>query len=189
MKILRIMRRWPDQESAIAHLERVRWNGRVVCPYCESEKTCAHASKDKKLPRWQCQKCHRAFSATVGTIFHHTHIPLPTWFMALAIMLDRDVNTSNAQLSRDLDLPYKTAWSLAMRIRDAMSTDPDQKRLFEGIVEGGGEGGESGQGRAPDAKGKRPAARRRIVIRRRASAMLVELIEGPHRNTAPRRTV
>ncbi|MBI3434805.1 MAG: IS1595 family transposase [Proteobacteria bacterium] len=135
MKITEITRRWPDHESAMAHLEKVRWNGHVVCPYCKSEKTCTHASKDHSLPRWQCQDCTRAFSATVGTIFHHTHLPLQTWFLALAIMLNAKKGVSNAQLSRDLGLPYKTAWSLALRIRNAMLTDPAQKRLFQGIVE------------------------------------------------------
>lgn len=135
MNVMEIMRRWPDQETAVAHLEKVRWNSRVICPYCASDKTCRHASKDKSMPRWQCQACHRAFSATVGTIFHHTHLPLQTWFIALAIMLNAKKNVSNAQLSRDLGLPYKTAWSLALRIREAMKTDPKQKRLFHGIVE------------------------------------------------------
>lgn len=135
MKLTEITRRWPDRETAMAHLEKVRWNGHVVCPYCGSDKTCTHASKDKSLPRWQCQDCHKAFSATVGTIFHHTHLPLNTWFLALAIMLNAKKNVSNAQLARDLGLPYKTTWSLALRIRSAMMTDPAQKRLFHGIVE------------------------------------------------------
>jgi transposase-like protein len=151
-----VMQRWPTQEAAIAHLERVRWNGRPICPYCNSDKICVHASKDKKMPRWQCEACHSAFSATVNTIFHHTHLPLQTWFLALVIMLNAKKNVSNAQLGRDLGLPYKTAWSLALRIREAMKTDPAQKRLFHGIVEmdevyiGGkprkGNTGSSGQG-------------------------------------------
>lgn len=135
MNIIEIMKRWPDQETAIAHLEKVRWGGRPLCPYCDSDKVCVHASKDKALPRLQCESCHRAFSATVGTIFHHTHLPLQTWFLAMTIMLNAKKNVSNAQLARDLNLPYKTAWSLALRIRTAMITDPAQKRLFHGIVE------------------------------------------------------
>lgn len=135
MNIVEIMNRWPNQETAISHLEKVRWGGRPLCPYCASDKVCVHASKDKSLPRWQCQVCHRAFSATVGTIFHHTHLPLQDWFLAMAIMLNAKKNVSNAQLARDLNLPYKTAWSLALRIRTAMLTDPAQKRLFHGIVE------------------------------------------------------
>src|SRR5205085_1884172 len=35
----------------------------------------------------------------------------------------------------DLGLPYKTAWSLAHRIREAMLSDPAQAELFKGIVE------------------------------------------------------
>ena len=135
MNIIDIMQRWPSQEASMAHLERVRWNGRPLCPYCQSDKVCVHASKDRSLPRWQCQDCHRPFSATVGTIFHHTHLPLQTWFLAMSLMLNAKKNISNAQLARDLDLPYKTAWSLALRIRNAMLTDPNQKRLFQGIVE------------------------------------------------------
>jgi transposase-like protein/IS1 family transposase len=135
MNVIEIMKRWPDQETAIHHLEQVRWGGKPVCPYCGSEKICVHASKDKTSPRWQCESCHRAFSVTVGTIFHHTHLPLQTWFLALAIMLNAKKNVSSLQLSRDLNLPYKTTWSLALRIRRAMLTDPTQKRLFHGIVE------------------------------------------------------
>ena len=160
MNVMEIMRRWPNQEAAIAHLERVRWNGRIICPYCKSDKVCRHASADKKMPRWQCQDCHRAFSATVGTIFHHTHLPLPTWFLALAIMLNAKKNISNAQLSRDLGLPYKTAWSLALRIREAMKTDPAQNRLFHGIVEMdevyvGGKPRKGNSGAGGGGKGKR----------------------------------
>jgi len=135
MNIVEIMNRWPSQETAINHLERIRWGGHPICPYCKSDKVCVHASKDKALPRWQCESCHRAFSVTVGTIFHHTHLPLQTWFLALSLMLNAKKNVSNAQLARDLNLPYKTAWSLALRIRTAMLTDPKQKRLFHGIVE------------------------------------------------------
>jgi transposase-like protein len=135
MNVIEIMRRWPTQEAALAHLEQVRWDGKPVCPYCSSDRTCVHASKDKKLPRWQCQHCHRAFSVTVGTIFHNSHLPLQTWFLAIALMFNDKMGISNAQLARDLDLPYKTAWSLAQRIRRAAATDPAQNRLFHSIVE------------------------------------------------------
>lgn len=135
MNVIEIMTRYPDQETAITHLEKVRWNGHPVCPYCYSDKVCVHASKDKALPRWQCETCHKAFSVTVGTIFHHTHLPLQTWFLAMTIMLNAKKNVSNAQLARDLNLPYKTTWSLALRIRTAMLTDPEQEKLFRGIVE------------------------------------------------------
>ena len=173
MNIIDIMQRWPTQEAAIAHLERVRWNGRPLCPYCQSDKVCVHASKDRHLPRWQCQGCHRAFSATVGTIFHHTHLPLQTWYLAITLMLNAKKNISNAQLARVLDLPYKTAWSLALRIRQAMLTDPAQKRLFHGIVEMDETyvGGKPRNGNGP---GKRPAAKRGRGTQKMAVVGIVE---------------
>ena len=30
MNIMEIIQRWPDQETAIAHLARIRWNGQPV---------------------------------------------------------------------------------------------------------------------------------------------------------------
>lgn len=135
MNVIEAMRRWPDQEAALAHLERVRWQGQPNCPYCNSLKVCAHASKDKKLPRWQCQTCRSAFSATVGTIFHHTHLSLRIWFLALALILDSKSNINNVQLAQSLNIPYKTAWSLAVRIRRAMVNDPTQSDLFAKIID------------------------------------------------------
>ena len=135
MNIIEIMQRWPDQETAVSHLERVRWKGGITCPYCSSVKVGPHSENGRNMPRHQCQVCKRSFSVTVGTIFHHTHLPLPTWFLALALMLNAKKNLSNRQLARDLGIPPKTAWSLAHRIRLAMAQDPEQKRLFHGIVE------------------------------------------------------
>ncbi len=174
MNIIEIMKRWPDQESAMAHLEKVRWGGHPTCPYCKSDKVCVHASKDKTLPRWQCQTCTRAFSATVGTIFHHTHLPLQTWYLAIALMLNAKKNIANAQLARDLDLPYKTAWSLALRIRTAMLNDPAQERFFTGIVEMDETyvGGKPRKGNGPTSS--RPPAKRGRGTRKMAVVGIVE---------------
>lgn len=35
MNLIEVMERFPDQESCIEHLERIRWQGKVICPHCE----------------------------------------------------------------------------------------------------------------------------------------------------------
>ncbi len=35
MNLIEVMGRFPDQESCIEHLERIRWRGTPVCPKCE----------------------------------------------------------------------------------------------------------------------------------------------------------
>jgi hypothetical protein len=71
---------------------------------------------------------------TVGTIFHHTHLPLQKWFLALSLVLNAKKGISARQLGRDLEVNKDTAWRMAMKIRQAM-TQQAQRELLAGIVE------------------------------------------------------
>lgn len=135
MNILQVFQNFTTQEQAIDYLENARWHGRVVCPYCTSEKCSRHASGDRKGTRWQCQSCTKAFSVTVGTIFHGTHIPLRNWFLVLALMVNAKKSASACQIARDLGMRRPTVWSMMHRIRVAMADDMEQSRLLHGIVE------------------------------------------------------
>ena len=135
MNILDLFNSFQTQEQAIEYLEQVRWQGRPVCPYCKSEAVGSHASGDRKLHRWQCRDCTRAFSVTVGTIFHGTHVPLSKWFLLLALMLNAKKGASAYQIARDLGMRRPTVWSMMHRIRTAMVNDPQQEGLLYGIVE------------------------------------------------------
>lgn len=135
MTILDIFRSFKTQEQAVEYLERVRWHGHPTCPYCGEETVCRHASGDRAFQRWQCWSCTRAFSVTVGTIFHGTHVPLRDWFLLLALMLNAKKSLSAYQISRDTGLRRATVWSMMHRVRMAMVEDPEQKKLLYGIVE------------------------------------------------------
>ena len=160
MNIVHIFQRFPTQESCIAHLESVRWRDGVTCPYCGSLNTARR--KDNKL-RHRCYDCKPSFSVTVGTIFHHTHMPLQKWFLAIMLVLNAKKGVSALQLSRDLKVNKNTAWRITMQIRKAM-TQAEQRNLLTGIVEmdetyvggkprkgtkGEGEGGKHMTGAAP----------------------------------------
>ncbi len=135
MNILDLFRSFQTQEQALDHLEAVRWKGRPTCPYCASLSVGRHASGDRANQRWQCRDCSRAFSVTVGTIFHGTHIPLAKWFLVLALMLNAKKSASAYQIARDLGMRRPTVWSMMHRIRVAMDTDVHASRLLHGIVE------------------------------------------------------
>jgi len=135
MTIIEVFNSFQTQEQGVEYLERVRWRGRVTCPYCASDATGHHASGDRAASRWQCRACHRAFSVTVGTIFHGTHIALRDWFLVLALMLNAKKSVSSYQIARDLGMRRPTVWSIMHRIRTAMANDPQQAKLLHGIVE------------------------------------------------------
>ena len=130
MNILEVMHRFPDQESCIGHLERLRWQNKPQCPYCKSDKS----TKREGTQRHQCNSCNRSYSVLVGTIFEGTKLPLTKWFLAISIILNAKKGLSSRQLSRDLGINRNTAWYLQMRIRKAMQEGGDQD-LFKGIVE------------------------------------------------------
>ncbi|MDD5087183.1 MAG: IS1595 family transposase [bacterium] len=130
MNIVKIYELFPTEDDCLSHLESVRWNGKPTCPYCKSDKV-TPAPKEK---RHHCNNCNTSFSVTVGTIFHHTHLPLQKWLLALCLILNAKKGISSRQLSRDLRVHKDTAWRISMKIREAMR-EPEQRRLLTGVVE------------------------------------------------------
>jgi transposase-like protein len=132
MNLFNLFQRYQDNEDAVAYLESIRWKDGVICPYCQSDKTCKHHVKNRQK-KWQCWNCQHSFSVTVKTIFHHTHIPLNKWFWLISLMLNAKKGLSACQAARDLGMRRPTVWSMMHRIRKSMATD--QATLLQGIVE------------------------------------------------------
>lgn len=130
MNIVSIFEQFPSQADCIAHLEAVRWPDGPVCPYCGS----INATPRPKEHRHHCNGCNTTFSVAVRTIFHHTHLPLQKWFLAIALTLNAKKGLSARQLARDLSINKNTAWRIAMQIRKAMS-QTEQRELLAGLVE------------------------------------------------------
>ncbi len=131
MNIITVFQRFPDHESCLEHLEKVRWGHSPACPYCGSQHV-ARKADGFRTGRWNCHACHASFNVLAHTIFQKTKIPLQKWFLAISIILNAKKGVSSHQLSRDLDLNQKTAWYMGMRIRRAMGNDG---ALLYGIVE------------------------------------------------------
>jgi len=123
-----LQKNFNTQNRCVKHLERIRWNGEPVCPFCKSTKV----YKRKGSITYHCNKCNKDFTVLYGTIFENTRMPLPKWFMLIALMLNARKGVSAKQLQRNLNVTYKTAWYSAMRVRCAMI---DQLPLLQDIIE------------------------------------------------------
>ena len=136
MNLIDVMERFPDQETCIAFLERVRWKGNPKCPHCESPKLTRreHETETGRIGRWNCQDCKATFRVLHGTLFHGTKIPLQKWFLAISLIVNAKKGVSSCQLSRDLSLNQKTAWFMLVRIRAEMA-NLEGNTLLKGIVE------------------------------------------------------
>ena len=75
--------------------------------------------------RHHCNGCNTTFSVTVDTIFHHTHLDLQKWFLAISLVLNAKKGMAARQLARDIKVNKNTAWYMGMRIRNAMFEQPE----------------------------------------------------------------
>jgi transposase-like protein len=115
--LLKLNELFDTDSECRAYLEDLRWPEGVCCPRCQ------HKSISRMAARkvFECDKCRYQFSATAGTLFHDSHLPLPKWFLAIFLITESRKGMSALQLKRLLKVSYKTAWYLSHRIRAAMT--------------------------------------------------------------------
>lgn len=106
-------------DKAREYLEALRWGGDPVCPHCG---TSGEHYATKKPGVWRChsKECRKDFSVTTKTVMESSHIKLNVWLQAFALMTASKKGISAHQIHRQLGVTYKSAWFLAMRIREAM---------------------------------------------------------------------
>jgi transposase-like protein len=111
-----------DEESARAWLEGALWPPEgPICPHCGIVGSAYKVVSTKARPGlYVCKDCAKQFTVTVGTLFERSHIPLNKWLYAIYLLCVSKKGMSTHQLHRMLELPYKTAWFMTMRIHEAM---------------------------------------------------------------------
>ena len=112
-------------------LIQARWPQGVTCPKCGAPDAyrVTRRSRTKNLVStlFKCRDCRRQFSATVGTIFEDSKIPLNKWFAAIYLMCASKKGISAHQLHRSLDIGYEAAWFMCHRVREAMKSGDDDR--------------------------------------------------------------
>ena len=129
MNLIDVVKTFQTEDDALQFLEQMRWpDGVVRCTTCGNDKisriTRKSPSKNKRTRIYQCleKTCKAQFSATSGTIYGDSPLPLTTWFKAIALVVDAKKGMSAMQLQRHMGIKsYKTAWYLCHRIRAAMA--------------------------------------------------------------------
>lgn len=114
-----------DEDAARAHFEAIRWSGGRACPHCGTiGNSTLLKGKTTRAGLYKCKDCRKPFTATMGTIYERSHIPLHKWLLATHLMCSSKKGISATQLHRNLGFgSYRTAWFMAHRIREAMVSD------------------------------------------------------------------
>jgi transposase-like protein len=112
-----------NEDAARKHFEAIRWpDGQPICPHCGviGEAT-ELKGKTTRAGLYKCRACRKPFTATMGTLYERSHIPLHKWLLATHLMAASKKGISAHQLWRMLGFgSYRTAWFMAHRIREGM---------------------------------------------------------------------
>jgi transposase-like protein len=127
--------RFTDETAAREALEKIVWPHGPVCPHCGNADAAKIAKLETKSVRAgvrYCNECKGQFTATVGTIFERSKIPLTKWWLAAHLIGSSKKGISSHQLHRMLGVSYKSTWFMMHRLREAMRVG--------GLAPMGGEG-------------------------------------------------
>jgi transposase-like protein len=119
------------EEKAYETFRKLRWQGgEPVCPKCG----CLDHYEIKSRRKFKYAACHSQYSVTSGTIFASRKLGFCDLLAAICIFVNASKGLSSLQLSRDLDVQYKTAWVLAHKLREALAAETADE-IVEGEVE------------------------------------------------------
>ena len=107
-----------SEKDCLDFIAALRWPNGFTCPRCG-----CNTKEPSLMGRglFLCRECKRQTSATAGTLFHRTHKPLRTWFLAMWFVTSQKHGTSALGLQRVLGLgSYNTAWTWLHKLRRAM---------------------------------------------------------------------
>lgn len=119
------------EETCIAYYEQVRWNGKPICPHCNS------GNPYKTNVGYKCSdnRCYKKFNVKSKTMFENSKIPMRIWFAAMYLCTNHKKGISSVQLSEDLGTTQKTAWFVLHRIREMLKDKEPAILGKNGMVE------------------------------------------------------
>lgn len=163
------------EDKAYETFRRLRWpetDGEAICPECG----CAETYNLTSRRRFKCKACHRQFSVTSGTIFANRKMEFADLLAAIYLFVNGSKGKSAVQMSRELNVQYKTAWVLCHKLREAMQGEYEgQKVSGEVEVDGAYFGGHvRPENKTDDRVDRRlkehQSGNRRVVVAIRARA-------------------
>ena len=129
MDLTQLYTRFPTPETCVTFLEHIRWNGQIICPYCNG----ANITAVPKEHRHRCNRCNTSFSVTVKTTFHKSRVDLRKWVLAIILYIESE-KVSAQHLARVLEVNKNTAWYMKERIRrDAASQLTFMQAINKGV--------------------------------------------------------
>ena len=130
LSVVDLFKLFPDDATAERQFAAWRWSDGPRCPECESANI--HERASRKPQPYRCRDCRKDFSVKTGTLMHNSPIGCQKWMIAIYLLTTNLKGVSSMKLHRDLGISQKSAWFMAMRIRETFQGEGGE---FAGPVE------------------------------------------------------
>jgi transposase-like protein len=115
--IREFQKQFPDEDTCLNHLMRIRFGERLICFKCQKEATYYRV---KARRSFECEHCGYQVYPTAGTPFESTRTPLRDWFYVMFLFCASRNGVAAKEVQRQLGVTYKTAWRMCNLIRKYM---------------------------------------------------------------------
>jgi len=129
ISLVKITQMFPDDAIAEEWFIKTRWADGIHCPHCGS---CNISKRKQKTRSWRCKECRKDFSTKTGTLMQGSNLGFRVWAIAIYLITTSVKGIASTKLASDLGITQKTAWHLAMRIRETYNDDTEP---LTGVVE------------------------------------------------------
>jgi transposase len=110
-------KQFPDDDSCLEHLMRVRYGERLTCLKCQKQASYYRVTGRRS---YVCEHCGYQVYPTAGTPFESTRTPLRDWFYVMFLFCASRNGVAAKEVQRQLGVTYKTAWRMCNLIRKYM---------------------------------------------------------------------
>ncbi|MYF27547.1 MAG: IS1595 family transposase [Gammaproteobacteria bacterium] len=131
----RLMKMFPDNDTAEQWFISNRWRNGVECPCCKSKNIQTKPKKEGKPTAYRCRDCRKDFSVKTDTVMHNSAISFQNWAIGIYLLTTGLKSVSSLKLHRDLGITQKSAWFMAHRIRETYQDSLDGLEIFVGPIE------------------------------------------------------
>jgi hypothetical protein len=110
--------RFQSEEVCVDYLVQKKWPNGYSCERCGCRNV--YRIDTRRLPLFECADCRYQASPIAGTVMEGSSTQLRKWFLALYLISQETLKTNATELSRIIEVTYKTGWLIMHKIRHAM---------------------------------------------------------------------
>ncbi|MBD0379017.1 transposase [Paenibacillus sedimenti] len=118
---------YSTEDACAKYVFHIKWPNGFICPRCEHRH--AYLTKTRRLPLYECSHCRHQSSITAGTVMEGSRTELRKWLLSIFLVSREEQGINAVELSRIIQVTYKTAWLILFKIRQVIQKADQNIRL------------------------------------------------------------